>query len=136
MPRPLDWVDRAVPKGTQVTYLGQGIDDPGDILQLEFWNRTVQHVWSIDGTAPGPGPAVVPERRRYRWTPRAQRRACKYMVADAGVSPVGHVIARKLHYGGRGARQWRLVRDHAAAARAARRSKGSIPTAGASRTRL
>ena len=35
--------------------------DASVFVQLEFWNRTVQHVWSIDGTAPGPGPTVVPE---------------------------------------------------------------------------
>ena len=56
MPRPLDWVDQAVPSGgTKVYYLGQSIDAPEDVLQLEFWNRKVQHVWSTDGTAPGPG---------------------------------------------------------------------------------
>jgi hypothetical protein len=109
MPRPLDWVDRSVPSGTQVYYLGQGIDDTGDILQLEFWNRTVQHVWSVDGTAPGPGPTVVPDVV----TPGGRLEPSKgvqYMVADAGISPVGRVIARKIHYGGRGARQWRLIR--------------------------
>jgi len=109
MPRPLDWVDRAVPKGTEVTYLGQGIDDVGDIAQLEFWNRTVQHVWSFDGTAPGPGPTVVPDvvTPGGRLEPGA---GVEYMVADAGISPVGRVIARKIHRGGRGARLWRLVR--------------------------
>ena len=109
MPRPLDWVDRSVPGGTQVYYLGQGIDDTGDIVQLEFWNRTVQHVWSFDGTAPGPGPTVVPEVV----TPDGRlepSQGVQYMVADSGVSPVGHVIARKLHHGGRGTRLWRLVR--------------------------
>jgi hypothetical protein len=78
VPRPLDWVDRAVPHDTQVYYIGQSIDDTGDVLQLEFWNRTVQHV--------------------------------RYVVADYGISPIGQIVASKIHHGGRGARQWTLVR--------------------------
>ena len=125
MPRPLDWVDRSVPGDTQVYYLGQGIDDTGDIVQLEFWNRKVQHVWSFDGTAPGPGPTVVPEvvAPDGRLEPS---QGVQYMVADEGISPVGHVIARKIHRGGRGARLWRLVRDRAAAARQPDR-RGDLP---------
>jgi hypothetical protein len=109
LPRPLDWVDRAVPDGTQVVYVGQSIDDTGEVLQLEFWNRTVQHVWSTDGTAPGPGPTVVPNvvAPDGRLEPAA---GVEYMVADSGISPVGRVVARKIHRGGRGARSWTLVR--------------------------
>ena len=108
MPRPLDWVDRAVPSGTQVYYLGQSLDDGSDVLQLEFWNRTLQHVWSTDGTAPGPGTTVVPQVTAPdgRLEPSA---GVEYMVADYGVSPAGQVIATKIHYGARGARRWALV---------------------------
>jgi hypothetical protein len=111
MPRPLDWVDRAVPRGTQVYYLGQSIDSPDDILQLEFWNRSVQHVWSTDGTAPAPGPdtTLTPDlvSSDGRLEPAA---GVEYMVADSGVSPIGHVLERKIHRGGRGARTWTLVK--------------------------
>jgi hypothetical protein len=109
MPRPLDWVDRAVPSGAQVYYLGQSIDDPSDLLQLEFWNRKLLHVWSTDGTAPGPGPTFVPTPGSAdgRLVPAA---GVEYMVADSGVTPVGRVLARKVHRGARGARTWTLVR--------------------------
>lgn len=109
MPRPLDWVDRAVPKGAQVYYLGQSIDDPSDLLQLEFWNRSVLHVWSTDGTAPGPGPTFVPTPASTdgRLVPAA---GVQYIVADSGVTPVGRVLDRKVHRGARGARTWTLVR--------------------------
>jgi hypothetical protein len=108
MPRPLDWVDRSVPSGTQVYYLGQSLDDGSDVLQLEFWNRTLQHIWSTDGTAPGPGITVVPQVTAPdgRLEPSA---GVEYMVADYGVSPAGQVIAAKIHYGARGARRWALV---------------------------
>ncbi|MFL6014508.1 MAG: hypothetical protein ACJ74P_09525, partial [Gaiellaceae bacterium] len=108
MPRPLDWVDRAVPGGAQVTYLGQSIDDPFDVLQLEFWNRKLQHVWSTDGSAPGPGPTVVPQLTASdgRLEPGA---GVEYLVADSGVTPAGTVLERKVHRGGRGSRIWTLI---------------------------
>jgi hypothetical protein len=108
MPRPLDWVDRAVPGGTQVYYLGQSIDAPEDLLQLEFWNRSVQHLWSTDGTAPGPGPTLTPDlvSPDGRLEPGS---GVEYVIADSGVSPVGHVVERKVHRGGRGDRTWALV---------------------------
>jgi hypothetical protein len=109
MPRPLDWVDRAVPDGAQVYYIGQSTDDAGDLLQLEFWNRSLQHVWSTDGTAPVPGPTLVPRlvSTDGRLEPAA---GAEYVVADPGVTPVGRVLKRKIHRGARGARTWTLVR--------------------------
>jgi hypothetical protein len=67
MPQPLDWVDRAA-GGRDVTFLGQDISN-GDALGLnlmEFWNRDVKHVWSLDGSAPGPGPTLTPDLRSPR----------------------------------------------------------------------
>jgi hypothetical protein len=107
MPRPLDWIDRAVPANANVTYLGQSIDDPYDVLQLEFWNRRVTRVWSSDASQPGP--PVVPDFTASdgQLEPAA---GTEYMVADSGITPVGRVIARKKHFGGRGARTWTLVK--------------------------
>ena len=59
VPAPVDWLDRAT-RGRPALYLGQGIDDPNRVHLLEFWNRSLEHVWSLDGTAPGPGPTVMP----------------------------------------------------------------------------
>jgi hypothetical protein len=67
MPQPLDWVDRAA-GDRGVTFVGQDISN-GDALGLnlmEFWNRDVKNVWSLDGSAPGPGPTLTPDLR----TPR------------------------------------------------------------------
>jgi hypothetical protein len=107
MPRPLDWVDRAVPAGSQVTYLGQSIDDPYDVLQLEFWNGRVHRVWSTDGSAPGPRDVPDFVATDGQLEPSA---GTEYIVADSGITPVGRVIERKRHFGGRGARTWTLVR--------------------------
>ena len=47
--------------GASVTYLGQQVVDPNGIHLLEFWNRSIKNVWTLDGTAPGPGPTVSPD---------------------------------------------------------------------------
>jgi hypothetical protein len=109
LPQQLDWVDRAVPPGARVDYLGQSIGDPSDVLELEFWNRSVKHVWSLDGTAPGPGPIVVPNvSRDGRLRPG---RDVRYVIADQGLSPIGHVLAREVHFGGgQAAKPWTLLR--------------------------
>jgi len=60
--QPPDWIDQ-VANGRSVTYLGQDIST-GDALGvslMEFWNRDVKHVWSLDGSAPGPGPTLTPD---------------------------------------------------------------------------
>jgi hypothetical protein len=58
VPEPPRWIDATVEDDASVLYLGQGIADPNPILTTEFWNRSVEHVGSLDGTAPGPGPTV------------------------------------------------------------------------------
>ena len=52
-PQPVDWVDRAT-GGEPALYLGQQIKDHNSIWLLEFWNRSVERIWSLDGTADPP----------------------------------------------------------------------------------
>jgi hypothetical protein len=59
LPAQLDWVDVA-DRGQSATYLGQEILDPSGEWLTEFWNRSIEHVESLDGSAPGPGPATRP----------------------------------------------------------------------------
>jgi hypothetical protein len=107
LPRPLDWIDRSVPGNADVYYLGQTISDTANVLQLEFWNRTIHHVWSMDDTAPDP--RVTPEvvSADGRLDPGEDAR---YMVAESGISPVGRVLATKVHYGGGAPSTWTLYR--------------------------
>lgn len=99
LPSPLDWVDRA-DGGEPAIYLGQQITDPDGIHQLEFWNRSLKHVWSLDGTAPGPGPTLTPDliARDGSLTDPGVR----WVVADNGVNLVGTVVRHESH--------WRLYR--------------------------
>jgi hypothetical protein len=53
LPQPPDWVDEAT-GGEPSMYFGQAIDDANGIYLLEFWNRSVKKIWSLDGTARPP----------------------------------------------------------------------------------
>src|SRR5437764_10267742 len=59
VPSPRSWVDEAT-HGGRVTYLGQLLTDDNQLWLTEFWNRSLRHVASLDGSAPGPGPTTAP----------------------------------------------------------------------------
>lgn len=59
LPKPLNWIDRAT-HGQGVTYMGNHIGDPTGLWLTEFWNASIQHVDTLDGSSPGPGPSVTP----------------------------------------------------------------------------
>lgn len=110
-PTPTDWVDR-VTKGSPVLYLGQHITDPNGIWGLEFWNRSIQYVWSLDGTAPGPGPTETPNIDRVDGHLQQQRGALDggYVVADAGIDVVGREVARGIYLAAGQPTPWRLIK--------------------------
>jgi hypothetical protein len=100
LPQPVDWLDRAT-GGEPVLYLGQKIADPNGVNLLEFWNRSLKKVYSLDGTAPGPGPTVTPNLTNRRGELEGDP-GYHWVVADVGISLVGEVAETK---GG-----WRLYR--------------------------
>jgi hypothetical protein len=105
---PLDWLDKAT-GGKPTLYLGQSIIDPNGLWILEFWNRSLRHVWSLDGTAPGPGPTLTPDlagtNGRLSPTPKVV-----YAVTDPGVDVVGTVVATHNHKNAASTIAWRLVK--------------------------
>lgn len=91
LPSDLRWVDHAT-GGAHALYLGQGVKDPNGVHQLEFWNRSLKKVWSLDGTAPAPGPILTPDLG----SPDGQLSpdpGYSYVVAGPGVDVVGDVVA-------------------------------------------
>ncbi len=60
LPKPANWLDQATDT-RPVVFLGLAVADPNPIHLLEFWNRSVKGVWSLDGSAPGPGATVTPD---------------------------------------------------------------------------
>jgi hypothetical protein len=88
-PPPVDWVDRAT-GGERTLYLGQSIIDKNPIWLLEFWNRSVKLVWSIDGSAPLPSlsPDLAAPDGKLSPDP-----GVNWVVGGAGVEVVGKVAA-------------------------------------------
>jgi hypothetical protein len=108
---PATWLD-ARTHGQPVLYLGQQIADPNSENLLEFWNRSLRKVWSLDGTAPGPGPILTPDVRGTDGV-LAQDPGVPYVVADPGIEPVGtRVGPAHLHRAGGALAPWTLYRIH------------------------
>ncbi|HZB23144.1 MAG TPA: hypothetical protein VE444_04810 [Gaiellaceae bacterium] len=103
---PLDWIDRAT-GGEDVLYLGQRLTDFNGLWQMEFWNRSLRHVWSTDGSAPGPGPTLTPDlvdAATGAITPADVR----YVVADPGIALIGEVVEEHTHYAAGTPTEWTL----------------------------
>lgn len=98
-PDPPNWIDRAT-GGAPTMYLGQDIVDPTGIWLMEFWNRSLRYVWSLDGTAPGPGPTSTPNVFKPDGTLQQQRGEVKYVLADGGIEVLGTIVARPPSRGG------------------------------------
>jgi hypothetical protein len=107
--RPFTWVDDAT-GGKPTLYLGQQMADPNGEWLLEFWNphSMVGRVWSLDGTAPGPGPTLTPD-------PALPDGALShdphypYVVEERGMNVVGRVVTTHEHVAGGALQNWRLV---------------------------
>jgi hypothetical protein len=93
-PKPLTWLDD-ITGGEPVVYLGQNVNAGAalGIWLTEFWNRSLKHVWSLDGTAPGPGPVLTPDLvatdGRLAPDPGAH-----YVLAERGVDVDGTLVGR------------------------------------------
>ena len=92
LPKPLDWADQLT-GGAPTLYLGQKIADPNAVWSLEFWNRSVRQIWSLDGTAPGPGPVLTPDLTSPSGT-LADDPGYRYAISDFGVDLVGEDVYR------------------------------------------
>jgi hypothetical protein len=93
-PDPVDWLDDAT-GGAPTLYLGQRVFDANGLWMLEFWNRSLRYVWSLDGTAPGPGPTNTPNVASVDGDLQQQLGNVKYVLADAGIEVVGNAIERR-----------------------------------------
>jgi hypothetical protein len=96
LPQPPDWVDQAT-NGAGTTFLGQNLSLGQDVgvWLLEFWNRSVKHIWTLDGVStPGPGPTLTPDLQsadgELRYDP-----GLDYVVETNGVKLIGTVVASR-----------------------------------------
>lgn len=91
LPKPYDWVDRAV-GDDKTTVFAQTVTDATGIQSAEFWNRSITQVWSVEGSAPGPGGTVTPDLARPDGT-LAPSPGTPYVLEFNGVNLVGKEIA-------------------------------------------
>jgi len=104
------WLDKAT-DGAPTLYLGQQIQDPNGLWLLEFWNRSIRQVWSLDGTAPGPGPTLTPNLNRTDGT-LSNDPHYPYVVAEQGIDVVGKPVTTHLHRAGGTHLPWTLYQLH------------------------
>jgi hypothetical protein len=90
LPQPFDWVDQATGR-RGVTYLGQNVGNDVGLALTEFWNRSIKHIWTLDGTAPGPGPTLTPDLAKTDGTLRVDP-GLEYVLTDNGVKLIGHPL--------------------------------------------
>jgi hypothetical protein len=108
---PFSWVDTATQRRPTL-YFGAGEADPNPENLLEFWNRSITRVSSLDGTVAGPGPAGGPNLTRngvvvYGTTAGDY----DYAVEDRPcVDFAGTVSATHPYLGGGKVQHWWLVR--------------------------
>jgi len=104
------WVDDAT-GGKPTLYIGQQMSDPNGEWLLEFWNphSMIGRVWSLDGTAPGPGPTLTPD-------PKLPDGALShdphypYVVEERGMNVVGTLVTTHDHVAGGALQKWRLIK--------------------------
>ena len=92
-------------------YLGRQITDANGIWLLEFWNRSLRYVWSIDGTAKGPGPTLSPDLLAPDGS-ITSKPDIRYVVVDEGINLVGDIVGRQGHGSGGLTKYWRVYRIH------------------------
>ena len=97
LPQPPWWVDDA-DHGRGTTFIGQALS-PGDDLGVnleEFWNRSIKNVWSLDGSAPGPGPVSTPDLLRPDGLLSTDPKL-PYVLETNAVDMAGSVVAQTSH---------------------------------------
>ncbi|HZR96889.1 MAG TPA: hypothetical protein VFA56_14425 [Gaiellaceae bacterium] len=114
--RPFTWVDDHA-HGKPTLYLAQGVADPTSEWLLEFWNRSISGVSSLDSTIGGPGPAGAPNittAGQLYWTEdpvaHAPGKLYDYAVEDRPcVDFAGTTVAWHTYGAGTLEKRWRLV---------------------------
>lgn len=104
---PVTWLDDHT-GGASTLYIGQQMQDQNGEWLLEFWNRSIKAVWSLDGTAQGPGPVLTPDPTSTGAL--SHDPGYPYVVQETGIVVIGSEVARHRHIAGGHLEFWRLIR--------------------------
>ena len=111
---PFTWVDTITHQQPTI-YLGEGEADQTPEWMLEFWNRSIVSVASLDGTVGGPGPSGGPnltQNGTLYWTgyPANPGREYAYAVEDwPCVDFAGTYRGKHYFRAGGGTKAWHLI---------------------------
>jgi hypothetical protein len=89
LPTPPDWIDRQTGRARAI-FIGEALGGSNAFWSLEFWNQSIAEVWSVDATAPGPGPTRTPNFFDTSGAVAPQL-PIDWVVAGPGVDPVGRL---------------------------------------------
>jgi hypothetical protein len=89
LPTPPDWIDRATGRSGAI-FIGEALAGSNAFWSLEFWNQSIAEVWSVDASAPGPGPTRTPNFFDTTGAVAPQL-SIDWVVAGRGVDPVGRL---------------------------------------------
>jgi hypothetical protein len=89
LPTPPSWIDQETGRG-RTMFIGQALGNSNAFWSLEFWNQSIGDVWSVDASAPGPGPSTTPNFLDLTGAVDPQL-PLNWIVAGPGVDPVGHL---------------------------------------------
>ncbi|HEX4745791.1 MAG TPA: hypothetical protein VFU99_02815, partial [Gaiellaceae bacterium] len=91
---PYDWVEQATGGGS-VVVIGQQISDPKNVQLTEFFNPSIQKMWSLDGTAISVGsPILTPDLDATNGTLTPNPEA-EYALAVNGVQLQAPIVAQR-----------------------------------------
>jgi hypothetical protein len=90
LPQPPNWIDNETGEAPTM-FIGQSLGGSNEFWSLEFWNQSLQWIWSVDASAPGPGRTITPN---YLDTTGAvdPQIPVNWVVAAPGVDPVGRRV--------------------------------------------
>ena len=112
--RPFSWVDETAHEQPTI-YLAQGVATPVPEWLLEFWNRSIVTVSSLDDTLKGPGPSGAPNvtaggQLYTSHDPANPGKVYAYGVEDVPcVDFAGTTVAKHFYTVGTVQKEWRLV---------------------------
>ncbi len=113
--RPYTWVDEATHLKPAL-YMGEAEADQNPEWLLEFWNRSIKRVSSLDGSVLGPGPSGSPNVKLngvlyWQDDPNAATPEYSYAVEDLPcIEFAGKRVATHLYRAGGRYQTWKLVR--------------------------
>ena len=113
--RPFGWVDDATHLKPTL-YMGEAEIDQNPEWLLEFWNRSIHRVSSLDGSVLGPGPSGSPNTKLngviyWQDDPNAPTPQYAYAVEDIPcIDFAGKTVKEHTYQAGGGPQTWQLVR--------------------------